>query len=109
MWRNWAGNVACGPRAMEMPRSESDVVALVERAGRDGESLRVAGSGHSFTPLCATDGTLLSLDGLQGLEGVTHTSAAAGTATLWAGTKMAQMGEPLRAAGVALDNQGDVD
>jgi FAD/FMN-containing dehydrogenase len=108
MWRNWAGNVECHPRALERPRTEPDVVALVEQAARDGGSVRVAGAGHSFTPLCATDGMLISLDGLQGLDRVTHAPASS-EATLWAGTRMAQMGEPLRAAGVALDTQGDVD
>src|SRR5689334_16840924 len=105
MWTNWAGNTACQPRHIATPRSEEEVVALV-RQDDGGRSLRVAGAGHSFTPLCATDGTLVSLDGLQGLVAADPASCEA---TVWAGTKISQLGEPLRAAGLALDNQGDVD
>jgi FAD/FMN-containing dehydrogenase len=68
--------------------------------------VRVAGTGHSFVPLCATDGTLISLDNLQGLISLDR---GAGTATFWAGTKIAAMGEPLLEHGFALANQGDID
>ncbi len=68
--------------------------------------VRVAGTGHSFVPLCATDGVLISLDNLQGLVSV---DSGMGTATFWAGTKISQMGEPLLAHGLALSNQGDID
>jgi FAD/FMN-containing dehydrogenase len=108
MWKNWAGNVVCQPRVTAVPRDEPAVISCVERAARAGSGLRVAGSGHSFTPLCATAATLVSLERLQGLIAVDR-SATAPTATAWAGTTIAQLGEPLRAAGVALENQGDVD
>ncbi len=105
MWTNWAGTIACQPRRIATPRSEEEVVALV-RQDDGAHSLRVAGAGHSFTPLCATDDTLVSLDGLQGLVAA---DAASCEATVWAGTRISHLGEPLRAAGLALDNQGDVD
>jgi FAD/FMN-containing dehydrogenase len=66
----------------------------------------VAGSGHSFTPLCATDGTLISLENLQGVIAADQSRCEA---TIWAGSKISQLGEPLLAAGLALENQGDVD
>src|SRR5207344_1908887 len=72
----------------------------------EGEVVRVAGSGHSFLPLCATGDALLSLDGLQGIESIdTNTSRA------WvrAGTKIHALGELLASNGLALANQGDVD
>lgn len=106
IWKNWSGTVECRPRTMEMPASEDEVIALVRRAGREGCSLRVAGSGHSFAPLCATDGLLLSLDNLQGLAGA---DPAACEATIWAGSKISGLGEPLRAVGLGLENQGDID
>lgn len=87
-----------------MPRDEAEVTALV--TARDAGVVRVAGTGHSFTPLCATDGTLLSLDGMQGMIAA---DAAAGTATFWAGTKIHQMGAPLLDAGLAMANMGDID
>ena len=68
--------------------------------------MRVAGTGHSFVPLCASDGLLLSLDGLQG---VVTADRAAGLATVWAGSKIWQLGPLLRAQGLAMANMGDID
>ncbi len=102
-WSNWAGNVACRPRQVARPATVPELQALV--AGSDLE-VRVAGAGHSFSPLCATDGLLLDL---SALGGVTAVDAQRGTATVGAGTRIADLGEPLRAAGVGLANQGDVD
>jgi FAD/FMN-containing dehydrogenase len=105
-WRNWAGTVTCRPRFSEAPAGEEEIVALVRDRDRAAGPIRVAGSGHSFTPLCVTDGTLISLDNLQG---VVAADRAHGEATIWAGAKISQLGEPLLAAGLALENQGDVD
>ncbi len=102
-WQNWSGSVACAPERIVAPRDEAALAAiLAEGAG----PVRVAGAGHSFTPLCETDGTLVSLDGLSGIVG---TDAQAGTATVWAGTRLHDLGEPLHAAGFSLENMGDVD
>ena len=75
-------------------------------AARRGETVRVAGAGHSFAPLCATNGTLLDLSRLAGVERI---DAATGEATIWAGTRIADLGEPLLAQGRAFANQGDID
>jgi FAD/FMN-containing dehydrogenase len=104
-WRNWSGSVECAPAQMMLPASEAEVAALVA-AQPAGGSIRVAGTGHSFTPLCATDGTLLSFDGMQG---VIETDPRAGTAAIWAGTKLARIGAPLLDAGLAMANMGDID
>lgn len=103
-WSNWSGSVTCAPRTMAMPTDEAAISALVREAAAVGTTVRVAGSGHSFTLLCASAGVLMSLDGLQGLV-ATHQD----TATFWAGTKLHQVGEPLWAAGLAMANMGDID
>lgn len=105
-WNNWAGNITATPRQIARPASEAEVAALVREAAQSGQSARVVGSGHSFQPLCATDGLLLSLDDLQGVAAV---NSASGLATVWAGTKLHALGEPLREAGLALENMGDID
>ncbi len=94
------------PARIEAPATEADVVDLVRRAGTDGLAVRPAGSRHSFTPLCATDGVAVDLHALAGVESV---DPAAHTATVLGGTRLADIGAPLRAAGLALHNQGDVD
>jgi FAD/FMN-containing dehydrogenase len=102
-WQNWSGGVACEPARIVAPGTEAELRAIL--AAGDAP-VRVVGSGHSFTPLCATDGTLISLEKLTGVVG---TDPAAGTATLWAGTRLSEVGEPLLADGLALANMGDID
>ena len=102
-WSNWAGNVTCHPRRIARPATVAELQQLVASTALE---TRVAGAGHSFAPLCATDGLLLDLSALTGVLAV---DAAHGTATVAAGTRISDLGEPLRAAGVALANQGDVD
>jgi len=105
-WTNWAGNVRAAPRTVVTPGSITELRAAVIEAARRGETVRVAGAGHSFAPLCATNGTLLDL---SRLVGVARVDATTGEATIWAGTRIADLGEPLLAQGRALANQGDID
>jgi FAD/FMN-containing dehydrogenase len=102
-WRNWSGSVACAPASIVSPSTEAELVALL--AEGDGP-VRVAGSGHSFTPLCETAGTIVSLEGLTGLVAA---DPATGTATIWAGTRLHDLGEPLLAAGLGMSTMGDID
>lgn len=101
-WNNWAGNVDCQPSQIVEPRSLAEVRSSL--GGSD--PIRVAGSGHSFTPIVATDGTLISLRHLTGILAVDR---AAMTAEIAAGTRIADLGAELQSAGLALANQGDVD
>lgn len=105
-WNNWAGNITATPQQIASPASEAEVVTLVRKAAQSGQSVRVVGSGHSFQPLCATDGLLLSLDELQG---VVSADSASGLAAVWAGAKLHGLGGPLLEAGLALENMGDID
>jgi FAD-linked oxidoreductase len=89
-----------------MPASETELVKLIGKANAANLTVRVAGTGHSFTPLCASEGVLISLDRLQGLV---STDSARLEATIWAGTKIWQMGEPLQQVGLAMANMGDID
>jgi FAD-linked oxidoreductase len=102
-WSNWSGWVRATPSSMLSPSSEDELALAI----RDAKGpVRVVGSGHSFTPLCETAGTLLSLDRLQGVVGV---DLPACRATVRAGSKIHSLGRPLHDAGVGLKNQGDID
>lgn len=105
-WQNWSGGVTCAPRRRVAPRSEAELADLLREARRDETTVRVAGSGHSFVPLCATDGLLLSLDAMQG---IVATDPERREATILAGTELHRLGEPLLAAGLGLANMGDID
>jgi FAD-linked oxidoreductase len=101
-WLNWSGSVACTPESIQTPEDEFALINLV----RATESVRVVGAGHSFTPLVATEGTLLSLDRIEGM--VSH-DAVANEATVNAGTRLYSLGPTLSAIGQALPNMGDID
>src|SRR5262245_29529554 len=105
-WTNWAGNVRATPRVVVRPASLDELREAVREAARRGETVRVAGAGHSFAPLCATERTMLDLSLLAGVERV---DPETGDATVWAGTRLCDLGEPLLARGRALANQGDID
>ncbi|MFI8777540.1 FAD-binding protein [Brachybacterium paraconglomeratum] len=64
------------------------------------------GGGHSFSPLVATDGLLLTLDGYQGLV---RADPATGLVTLRGGTRLWSVAELLAPHGLALETMGDID
>jgi FAD-linked oxidoreductase len=102
-WSNWSGGVTCKPRAVIAPKDEVDLAAVLRKA--DGP-VRFPGTGHSFTPICASNGTLIDLAAFTGLEGVDKDKQ---TATLAAATPLWQAGALLHAAGYGLKNMGDID
>ncbi|MEM7116807.1 MAG: D-arabinono-1,4-lactone oxidase [Chloroflexota bacterium] len=106
IWRNWSQGVVAHPQQVLAPQSEQELLDIVARAGRNDSVIRLTGSGHSFVPLCASDGVIVSLDNLQGIVSIDQ---EAQEATVWAGTKLHQLGEPLLAAGLGMENMGDID
>ena len=101
-WRNWSGSVVAAPERLERPKNEAELAAIVAGAGR----VRVAGTGHSFMPLCETDGVLVSLaDMAGGLE------VSPDRETVWvpAGMSVGELTAALWAEGLSLANQGDID
>jgi FAD/FMN-containing dehydrogenase len=100
-WTNWVGNQTCTPAELAAPTSEAEVAELVAAAS----SVRVAGAGHSFTPVVATDGLLLDLRGLGGIRSI---DAERRRVIVGPATTIGEFGEPLWSAGLALSNQGDI-
>ena len=105
-WTNWSGTVRCTPSALERPRSQREVSQLVARARSRGLTLRIAGSGHSHTPLVASDEIVASLDAIAGIESIDPQRARA---RIRAGSVLSSLGPPLRERGLAMENLGDVD
>ena len=105
-WTNWVGNQSFTPAFAAAPRDVEEVASLVRQAAERGVCVRVAGAGHSFTPVVETDGLLLDLSALRG---VLDADAERKRATALAGTRIHDFYEPLWEAGLALRNQGDID
>ena len=104
-WTNWAGSVACEPALAAMP-DIAGIAGILSDARDKGMTVRPRGTGHSFVPLCATDGLMVGADNMQGIVRIDRRF---GQATILAGTVIADLGEPLNSAGLALANQGDID
>jgi FAD/FMN-containing dehydrogenase len=104
-WRNWAGNESARPRRVATPRSADEVTDEVRKAAADGLTVRMAGTGHSFTPVAVTDGVLLRPGGLSGIRSV---DAAAGLATAEAGCPLHVLNAELLSRGLSLANMGDI-
>lgn len=104
-WKNWAGNVVATPMSIERPSSEAAVADIVAQAANQKHSVRVVGSGHSFTSAVATSGVLLDIAGLSGIRAIDR---SAGTVTVGAGTTLNDLNRLLDAEGLAMPNLGDI-
>ena len=101
-WRNWSGSVTARPREFLEPASARELRGIVQGAA----SLRVVGAGHSFMPLCATGGTLVSMGRYEGALEI-----APDRATVWApaGWSLSRLTAALWAERLSLINQGDIN
>ena len=106
MWRNWVGNQYCVPQHKATPGTEDELCELLREADRRDLGVRVSGSGHSFTPVVGTGGLLLSLADLSGVEAVDR---ARMRVRVRGGTRISDLGRALKASGLSLVNQGDID
>ena len=102
--RNWSGNVTWRASEVARPSSVAAVREVLASARATGRTVRPAGSRHSFTPLCATDGISLDLGGLSGLR-----RRAGDLVTVGAGTPLHRLNALLDGIGRAMPNLGDID
>jgi len=101
-WSNWSGSVQTAPQRILRPRSEAELAAAVAAAGK----VRATGAGHSFMPLCATDGLLVNLEDMPGTLTIAPDRK---TITAPAGWSLKRLTAALWDKGLALANQGDVN
>jgi L-gulono-1,4-lactone dehydrogenase len=105
-WANWAGDQSCRPARILRPQSRDELVEAVAAAATRGEKVRVAASGHSFTEAALTEGTMLRLEGLSGVQDADRRS---GLVRVGGGTVLADLNEQLAGLGLAMENLGDID
>jgi FAD-linked oxidoreductase len=105
-WTNWTRTETCVPARFERAPTRDAVVAAVTAAAQADRTVRVAGAGHSFTGAVLTDGTLLSL---AGLDRVLDADPASGRVRVEAGITLHRLSRELLRHGLALPNLGDID
>lgn len=105
-WSNWSGSVQCNPKEIKTPSSQEEILSIINNCAEQKSTIRAVGSGHSFTGLVSTQGTLISLDLYQGLENIDPKN---NEATVLGGTKLKSLGKLLLNNGLAQANLGDID
>uniref|UniRef100_UPI0035CA99B4 D-arabinono-1,4-lactone oxidase n=1 Tax=uncultured Sphingomonas sp. TaxID=158754 RepID=UPI0035CA99B4 len=100
-WSNWSGSVHTAATVLR-PTNEAALGAAI----RGASSVRAVGAGHSFMPLCESDGVIVSLEDLAGTLTVAPDRK---TARIPAGWSIKRLTAALFDHGLALANQGDVN
>lgn len=101
LWRNWSGIASSYPAVRAAPKTEAELAGVLKTSVTP---IRAVGAGHSFTALVPTDGTLLTLDRLAGIE-----SWRGEEAVVRAGTRLGALGPALAAHGRAMANLPDIN
>ncbi len=103
-WTNWAGDQSCAPAERVRPRTRAELAETVARAAADGRTVKVAGSGHSFSDCAMTDGVMLHIEALDRLL-----EDDGELVKVEAGIVLRRLSELLAQRGRALANLGDID
>jgi len=85
------------------PKDEVELAAAVRKADAP---VRVPGTGHSFTPLNETNGTIIDLSAFDGFKGFDPEQEIA---TFGAATPLWEIGPLVHPLGYGLKNMGDID
>jgi L-gulono-1,4-lactone dehydrogenase len=114
VWKNHTGDQECHPQRIEHPRTLDELVDLVRDAERAGTTIRMVGSGHSWSDVALTDGVLLEPDGLSGLLALDDGTLRAGVeparlVRVLGGTRLRELNAALDNRGLALPNMGGYD
>lgn len=104
-WSNWSGSVSFEPDEILEPADEEELREIVRTCAEAGRTVRVAGTGHSWTPVVETEDVVVSLVNMTGV--VDHDEDAK-TARLAAGTTLEEAGTKLHDRDLAFPNLGDV-
>ncbi|MBB4933078.1 xylitol oxidase [Lipingzhangella halophila] len=98
---NWAGNITFRAAELHRPATVAELQKLVAASG----AIRAVGTRHSFNDIADSPGAQVSLDAL---DQPVEVDTGAGTVTVGAGARYAQLSAALDAAGVALHNLGSL-
>lgn len=94
---NWAGNIAFAAARVHRPDSIAELRKIVSGSRK----VRALGTGHCFNHIADTPEDLIAVGGLPD---VIEIDTAAGTASVSAGLRYAEVAEQLHRAGFALPN-----
>ena len=104
-WTNWTGLASASPAQELSPLDAGEVAEAVAAARQQHLTVKMPGTGHSFTDIAVTDGLLLRPDALRGVVGVDREAM---TVTVLAGTTLRELNAALERLDLSLHNMGDI-
>jgi FAD-linked oxidoreductase len=104
-WSNWSGLESADPRRVADPAGVDEVVAEVRRARDEGGTVKMVGTGHSFTAIAAPGHAMLRPGSMTGILSVDRDAM---TVTAAAGTRLKHLNAGLEHLGLSLHNMGDI-
>ncbi|HET6940382.1 MAG TPA: D-arabinono-1,4-lactone oxidase [Nocardioides sp.] len=104
-WTNWSRLETARPTREATPADPDAIAAEVRRALDAGGTVKMVGTGHSFTAVAAPEGTMLRPDALTGIVAVDREAL---TVTAYAGTPLKELNAALERLGLSLHNMGDI-
>lgn len=104
-WRNWSGLESASGLQAVSPATTTEVVDVVTRARAAGQTVKAAGTGHSFTAIAAPQHVHLLPDRMRGIVAVDRDAM---TVTALAGTQLKRFNAELEQLGLSLHNMGDI-
>ena len=104
-WRNWSGLTTTTPSEILQPANPDEVISAIQRAQELGTTVKMPGTGHSFTGIAAPEGIQLDPTGMSGLISVDRENL---TVTAHAGTPLHVLNTALESHGLSLHNMGDI-
>ncbi len=104
-WRNWAGLSTSRPSEVLTPAGTEKIIAAIAHARESGGTVKMPGTGHSFTSIAAPEGVMLDPSRLRG---ITEVDRDAMTVTARSGTQLKALNAGLEGLGLSLHNMGDI-
>ncbi len=104
-WRNWSELESAEPREVRSPATPDDVVSAVVASREARTTVKMVGTGHSFTGIASPDDVMLRPDRLSGIVSVDRDAM---TVTAYAGTQLKDLNAGLERLGLSLHNMGDI-
>ncbi|CAG8433457.1 5291_t:CDS:2 [Ambispora gerdemannii] len=104
-FRNWSSTFKCVPELYFRPKSEDELVNIVNLARENHKTIKVVGSGHSPSDLACTNEYMINLDDLNH---VLEFDPKSRIITVEAGIRLFQLNQELKWRGIALSNLGAI-
>jgi FAD-linked oxidoreductase len=102
-WTNWSEILKATPQDISFPFSAEEVAELLKNSSAP---VRPVGSGHSFTALAPTEGTMIDVSSISGM--ISH-DIEQQTASFGAGSRLQESAKLLSEQGLGFANLPDID